>query len=89
VIVAYIGTIITPGAFPHGPDMCGEGSAFAWDDVTEECFPVSGLGVPISPNRVSAQGGYEIFNLNINFSIVSRPSPTQLALEGPIYTGVG
>jgi hypothetical protein len=87
--MAYIGNISTPGSYGPGPDECGGDSASAWDDVSLACLSVSGVGVPIGPNMVSAQGGYEIFNLNVNLSVVTRPSPTQLALEGPIYTGVG
>jgi hypothetical protein len=84
----YIGPITTGGPYSPGPDACGEGSASAWDDKSLACLSVSGLGVMIAPNMDSNQGGFEIFNKNVNFSIVTRPSPTQLALEGPVYTGV-
>lgn len=86
----YLSLNTSGGPLGPGEDLCGGGGgALAWDVYTEECWEVSGLGITIASSMDSIQGGAEIFNKNVNSNGVSRPSPTQLALEGPVYTGMG
>ena len=75
----------SPGTFGPGPDKCPEGGLVAWDNVTEACFDIYGLGITIGSQVASNEGGFAVFNLNVHRDGKrGLVNSTQLRIAGPV-----
>jgi hypothetical protein len=75
---------------PLGNRGCGNlQGAYVNDEIGKGCWAITGYKIPMGDRYASIQAAAEICNFNFRAEGTCSPVPAQVALEGPIMSGVG
>ena len=84
----YMGVGTASPTFGPGSPSCGNsgpgGSAMAFDDNEDVCYPLFGLGVTIDPTSASFKGACNVFNFNVSMNGDAGPAINPMQLPGSV-----